>query len=241
MLQWLNEKLSVQLTLLPLTAPPENSDVPAVSLADIEAARHRSHAARQPGAPANPKEPQDAGLARSLSLTPRDHLAQAWTDLHRALDVVQALGAALDRYYGQSNGGFLRITGALAEMIAAISPGLPADWQVFSQPPSQPEPQPTPAVVQTMNAVAEQAIHRDPKQGIQTREEAYALLAEIANFLARIEPHSPVPYLLQRAIAWGGMSLQELLPELLNDQSALKDVGHLLRLQANGSASTNQT
>jgi predicted component of type VI protein secretion system len=64
---------------------------------------------------------------------------------------------------------------------------------------------------------------------INTREQAYETLARIANFLARIEPHSPVPYLLHRAIAWGGMSLKELLPELLHDQAALKDVGHLLR------------
>ena len=66
---------------------------------------------------------------------------------------------------------------------------------------------------------------------INTREQAYQTLARIANFLARIEPHSPVPYLLHRAIAWGGMSLRELLPELLHDQAALKDVGHLLRFE----------
>ena len=37
--------------------------------------------------------------------------------------------------------------------------------------------------------------------------------------------------MLHRAIAWGGMSLKELLPELLHDQAALKDVGHLLRFE----------
>jgi predicted component of type VI protein secretion system len=71
----------------------------------------------------------------------------------------------------------------------------------------------------------------DDGSGIHTREQAYETLVQIANFLARLEPHSPVPYLLHRAIAWGGMSLKELLPELLHDQAALKDVGHLLRFE----------
>ena len=71
---------------------------------------------------------------------------------------------------------------------------------------------------------------------IQSREDAYARLAEISAFLSQLEPHSPVPYLLQRAIAWGSMSLSELLPELLHDQVALREVGILLRLDgSNGS------
>lgn len=35
------------------------------------------------------------------------------------------------------------------------------------------------------------------------REDAYRALERIADFLGKIEPHSPVPYLLRRAIKWG--------------------------------------
>ncbi len=232
MLQWMNEKLSVEIKLLPLTAPFEHSDVLPVSLADVEAAQHRSHLTRKPG---DPKPgPLDAGLARSLDLTPEDHLAQTWTDLQQALDIVQQLGALLDRFYGEANGGLLRITDVLNEMTAAIAPALPLSRLADAPPETGPEApdisQAPPAPIHSSGAGVLHNTHLDFTRGIESREEAYALLQKISDYLAQIEPHSPVPYLLNRAIAWGGMSLQELLPELLNDPSALKDVGHLLRL-----------
>jgi type VI secretion system protein ImpA len=45
----------------------------------------------------------------------------------------------------------------------------------------------------------------------RSREEAYAQLAGIADLLHRLEPHSPVPHLIDCAVAWGEMSLPELL------------------------------
>lgn len=49
----------------------------------------------------------------------------------------------------------------------------------------------------------------------QSREEAYRLLAVVADYLMRYEPHSPVPYMLKRALDWGGKPLPELLAELM--------------------------
>ena len=37
----------------------------------------------------------------------------------------------------------------------------------------------------------------------QGREDAYRQLRGIADYLARTEPHSPVPYLIYRAVEWG--------------------------------------
>ena len=36
-----------------------------------------------------------------------------------------------------------------------------------------------------------------------SREEAYRQLLLIAEYLARTEPHSPVPYLIRRGVEWG--------------------------------------
>lgn len=53
------------------------------------------------------------------------------------------------------------------------------------------------------------------------REEAYQMLKQIADYLQRTEPHSPVPYLLHRACIWGHTPLPELLNELLvSDEAA---------------------
>ena len=51
---------------------------------------------------------------------------------------------------------------------------------------------------------------------IKDREQAYAALMSIAVYLQRIEPHSPTPYLIQRAIELGQLSL----PEMIRDVSA---------------------
>jgi type VI secretion system protein ImpA len=49
----------------------------------------------------------------------------------------------------------------------------------------------------------------------QSREDAYRQLASIAQYLLRYEPHSPVPYMIQRALEWGSKPLPELIQELM--------------------------
>jgi type VI secretion system protein ImpA len=231
MLQWMNEKLSLEIKFLPLTAPAEGSEVPAVSLADIEATLHRQRAARRQGTPQDVTV-ADAQFARSLQLTPPQFITQTWHELQHAVEVIDLLGAALDRYYGPTNSGLLRIRSVLHDMAVAISSAIPENETGLR------EEAPTVFETDSDNMPAHRELPAsvnfdsfDDSSGIHTREQAYEALVEIANFLARLEPHSPVPYLLHRAIAWGGMSLKELLPELLHDQAALKDVGHLLRFE----------
>ncbi len=47
-----------------------------------------------------------------------------------------------------------------------------------------------------------------------SRNDAYLHLHQIAEYLAHIEPHSPVPYLIRRAVEWGSLSGAELYQEL---------------------------
>src|SRR6185437_9090028 len=56
---------------------------------------------------------------------------------------------------------------------------------------------------------------------IADRNHAYRLLDEIAQYLAKAEPHSPTPYLLRRAVAWGGMPLPELMREVVSQEGDL--------------------
>ena len=51
---------------------------------------------------------------------------------------------------------------------------------------------------------------------IGDREQAYAALMSIAVYLQRIEPHSPTPYLIRRAVELGQLSL----PDMIRDVSA---------------------
>jgi type VI secretion system protein ImpA len=72
---------------------------------------------------------------------------------------------------------------------------------------------------------------------IQSREEAFRRLAEVAAFLRQTEPQSPVSYLIERAVVWGRMPFDQLLGELIKDTSVRGQVGELLGLKAPSSES----
>ncbi len=61
-----------------------------------------------------------------------------------------------------------------------------------------------------------------------TREAAYRQLHEAAQTLMRLEPHSPAPYLVLRAIAWGRMSLAELMRHFINSGYDLQSLYGML-------------
>lgn len=49
------------------------------------------------------------------------------------------------------------------------------------------------------------------------RDQAYRQLGLIADYLRSIEPHSPTPYLLRKAVDWGRMSPEELMRDVMQD------------------------
>jgi hypothetical protein len=62
----------------------------------------------------------------------------------------------------------------------------------------------------------------------RNRQDAYRLLAQIAEYLLYTEPHSPAPYLVKRAVAWGDMSPAELVQEICDSEGELKRIDLLL-------------
>lgn len=75
---------------------------------------------------------------------------------------------------------------------------------------------------------------RPHRPGIHTRAEAYAMLDAAAAYLERAEPHSPTPWLVRRAVAWGGMELGELLTTLIDEGYDLRSLRSLLGLAGDG-------
>jgi type VI secretion system protein ImpA len=66
---------------------------------------------------------------------------------------------------------------------------------------------------------------------IRSRADAYRQLEGIANFLQSIEPHSPTPYLVRRAVSWGRMPLPELMQEVLREEGDLNRLFTVLGLK----------
>ena len=72
---------------------------------------------------------------------------------------------------------------------------------------------------------------------LKTRADAIKQLQRVAEFFRRTEPHSPVPYLVQRAVRWQEMPLEEWLQELIKDTSVLSAVKETLGLRQHSNTS----
>ncbi|GHB96023.1 type VI secretion system protein TssA [Thermomonas carbonis] len=59
---------------------------------------------------------------------------------------------------------------------------------------------------------------------LASKEAALRALGEIAGFFRRTEPHSPVAYLLERAVLWANMPLEQFLAELIRDEGTLSSI-----------------
>jgi type VI secretion system protein ImpA len=66
---------------------------------------------------------------------------------------------------------------------------------------------------------------------VQTREDAFRLLLQVAEFFKRTEPHSPVSYALEQAVRWGKMPLPDLWAELVPDESARSQLFKIVGIQ----------
>lgn len=65
----------------------------------------------------------------------------------------------------------------------------------------------------------------------EDREDAFRRLEAIAAYLKRLEPHSPVSYLIERAVRWGRMPLEEWLVEVIRSDDVLKHLRDTLGIR----------
>lgn len=72
------------------------------------------------------------------------------------------------------------------------------------------------------------------ENSLHSREAAYQALEQIADYLQAVEPHSPTPYLIRRAVKWGKMPLPELMQEVLREEGDLNRLFTVLGLVPGG-------
>lgn len=72
---------------------------------------------------------------------------------------------------------------------------------------------------------------------LRSRADAVARLEDVARFFQAMDPHSPVAFLVRRAIRWANMSFEDLLAELVKDENTLKHVTETLGIGASDSGS----
>jgi type VI secretion system protein ImpA len=68
---------------------------------------------------------------------------------------------------------------------------------------------------------------------IQSRRDALKRLADVAEYFQRTEPHSPVSYIVQRAVRWGNMPLESWLQDVIKDEAVLGSLRQTLGMDTN--------
>ncbi len=71
-----------------------------------------------------------------------------------------------------------------------------------------------------------------------TREAAYQQIARIAQILRQLEPHSPIPYLLERAVELGHLPFDKLIRALVRDANVLAELSREFGLKEDQGSST---
>ncbi len=78
------------------------------------------------------------------------------------------------------------------------------------------------------------------KGAIQNRQDALKRLVELATFFRKTEPHSPVSYLVTRAVKWGNMPLENWLQDVIKDETILFQLRQTLGFNT-GTENTDET
>ena len=236
-LRWINSRLLAPLKLSPITEQANPGVLGReITWADREyAQRLEQHrvATRGDAAPASSLAQTGvvdmAAVSAALAATPDRACAALRQDLVQALDASAALAAAIDLTFVEDPPGLGAFTSVLQDAHDWIAAelkrrGLPLTAQALSPP------------VRANSPPAELAAALPAPVGAGdstvNRAQAYAMLASAADLLRQVEPHSPVPYVVQRAIAWGALNTAELYQELFIRQGGQISIFELLGLAA---------
>ena len=164
-----------------------------------------------------------AAFAVAREQTELGFFRELHTGLEAAATALAALNATLGQVCGREAPGLGGVGAALSDIQGLISVELAErDKPTLSTWPRAARPAVPTAVPATQ--AAPEALSPP------TLAQLYAQLTQIAEMLHRMEPHSPVPYLIDRAVAWGEMSFADLIGMFASSGLELGGVMHLLGL-----------
>ena len=69
---------------------------------------------------------------------------------------------------------------------------------------------------------------RVSKGAINSRQDALRRLTEVSEYFRKTEPHSPVSYLVSRAVKWGNMPLEQWLQDVIKDDTVISQLRQTL-------------
>lgn len=228
--EWLQRQLMRRLPFVALTDPSSRTEDPY----DLLVWRKVGDLPVDPNAKEDESgAPTPKRFQASLAATPTDVLADTRRAADAAATSLSALEAFLDQHCRTQSPSFRELNNLLAEVVRRLD-------AVLTERAPAPEPEPEPEAdarpaegASSWEPVAPSApappapTAAAPSLTPKSRDHAYAMLAAVADYLGRTDPHSPVPYLLKRAVSFREMTFADLLGHLVDDE---RQRSHLLKL-----------
>ena len=239
-IEWIDQKLSLEIKRIPVTEPTIEDAAP-LSWADWQAGFLLENAAQK--SPDVMKEALTEGkvtqaqFITSCTLTPKSHFIGVREEIARGLELTATLGNFLDEKCGILSPSLVQLRNALSGVNDLVADILAKREDEGEEDEGEGEPL---ALVETGEAGEvvgqhEETVSPPPSDShIRTRDEAYRALSQAADYLLRTEPHSPTPYLVKRAVAWGRLPLEGLLTEIVRNDTEREELFRLLRIGGAG-------
>ncbi|MFJ4142858.1 type VI secretion system protein TssA [Pseudomonas sp. NPDC089734] len=169
---------------------------------------------------------QHARLNERVRATPPSWWLSSFEAIQTALQRLAGLEAWSAHYFHEQEPSYGTLRQALESSATLFK-------EFIAMHPPQALPQEAEEVTSdmTQNTQAESGHEATPARVFgepKNREEAYRQLLLISDYLARTEPHSPVPYLIRKGVEWGNKPLKELLSELISSDAEARRVWTLL-------------
>jgi len=228
-LEWLNESLAATVRVHVSILKINGRKPPAQSLSDWErmTARELGGHAGETHANADGEAPltRIEVIAYAHQRLGRE-LANRQQVVHRCLNCLETMLVFVDLQLGAQAPNLSKLKGTLVAVERVLQQLVPEQKEEEMTTPEQ--PQGSEEVVGTTAGVALPPV---ALSGWKNRDEAYAALGAIADYLSLVEPHSPTPYLLRRAVNWGRMPLPELMAEIIREEGDLNRLVNMLGLR----------
>lgn len=235
--EWMNEKLSMKIGWIPITRPASPDGV-TYNLFDLKNAQNLENlGVKNPSVISDAMRDGTVTMAKftgSLLLTPDEFYIAMELELRDCLEQLTMLELFLRAHCGATAPSVRLFAVALQDVLNFAGQTLRARGAA-----------PAPRREHRAEPVTERNIEENapdageavgggegiPRLQIRNRAEAYGMLSMIADYLTNVEPHSPTPYLIRRAVTWGSMPLAELLQELTGDGGDLASAYKLLGIR----------
>ncbi len=163
-----------------------------------------------------------AAFEKAVLAASREDCQRTFDDLSRCLSGLNALTAALNQKMGPDSP-------AMTDLRAAVSDCYTLAKQILQQ--KGPAPEEATAAPAEANGAPPSADGAPPARAVATRAEAYRWLAEAADLLEKLEPHSPIPYLVRRAVELGSLPFPLLMKALIRDEGVLTEMNRELGIK----------